>query len=63
MSNTVLTSHVHIWKLAGTPLGGLPAACGCVEGEQGHAPCSKGATADSKTPLSGEFSHRGGTII
>ena len=55
MTNTALPSHVHIWALPDTPLSGLPAKCGCVEGHAGKAPCSKGSTAKSKTAFSAEF--------
>lgn len=55
MSNTDVPSHVHIWGLPDTPLGGLPAKCGCIEGNKGKAPCSKGSTATLSTPVSTEF--------
>jgi beta-glucanase (GH16 family) len=55
MKNTNLPSHVHIWALPDTPLSGLPAKCGCIEGNKGKAPCSKGSTATLATPVSTEF--------
>ena len=55
MKNTNVPSHVHIWAMPDTPLDELPAKCGCIEGHQGKAPCSKGSTATLSTPVSTEF--------
>jgi beta-glucanase (GH16 family) len=55
MSNNVLASHVHIWEFPDTPIDGVPAKCGCVEGTKGKAPCSKGNTSLADTAFSAQF--------